>query len=264
MNFVTVNKVTLHYKLEGANDGLPLVFINSLGSDLRIWDEVLPGLPARWRTIRYDKRGHGLSDSPAGPYTIRDHAEDLAGLLDFLQIEQAILIGVSVGGMIALDFTAVYPQRVSALILCDTAAKLGTDDYWQERIQAIQKQGMPPMVETILSRWFAPDFPQKQPAAYQGFRNLLSRTDVNGYVATCAALAAADLRDCLPDIRQPALVLCGVEDSATPPELVGGLADGLSNGSFQLIPQAGHTLSVEQPEAVAQAIIQFLQENSYV
>jgi 3-oxoadipate enol-lactonase len=264
MNFVTVNKVTLHCKFEGAAAGLPLVFINSLGSDLRIWDDVLPLLPEPCRKIRYDKRGHGLSDSPAGPYTIRDHANDLAGLLDHLQLAQAILIGVSVGGMIALDFAAVFPQRVQALILCDTAAKLATAEYWNERIKAIQEQGMQSLVEPILSRWFAPNFPQKQPAAYQGFSNLLSRTDVNGYLATCAALGAADLRDELAAIRQPALVLCGAEDSATPPELVEGLADGLGNGRFQLMPQAGHTPSVEQPEAVAQAITQFLQENCYV
>ena len=260
MEFVTVNGVTLNVALDGAPAAPALVFINSLGSDLRIWDEVVPHFVDRYRIVRFDKRGHGMSDSPKRPYRIHDFTQDLAGLLDHLQIEQAVLIGVSVGGMIALDFTAHFPQRVKALVLCDTAAKLGTADYWNERIANIEMKGMAEMTETILSRWFAPDFAQRQPDAYRGYTNLLSRTDVNGYLGTCAALGSADLREQVATIDQPALVLCGAEDAATPPELVSGLADSLVNGRFQTIPNAGHTPSVEQPEATAAFIDQFLEE----
>jgi 3-oxoadipate enol-lactonase len=263
-NFITVNGITLNCAFAGPTDGIPLVFLNSLGSDLRIWDGMLPHLSDRYRIVCYDKRGHGLSDSPQGPYTIRDHADDLAGVLDHVGIEKAILVGVSVGGMIALDFTAVHPERSLALVLCDTAAKIGTADYWNERIDNIRQNGMASMVEAILSRWFAADFPHKHPASYRGYANLLARTDVNGYLATCAAIGDADLRNILPGILCPVLVLCGAEDSATPPELVRGLADDLKIGRFQCIAGAGHTPSVEQPEAMAGAIIYFLEANGYV
>lgn len=262
MQFITVNNVTLNVALDGVPAAPALVFINSLGSDLRIWDAVVPHFVDRFCVVRFDKRGHGLSDSPERPYRIHDFTQDLAGLLDHLQIEEAVLIGVSVGGMIALDFTAHFPQRVRALVLCDTAAKLGTAEFWNERIANIESKGMAQMTEPILARWFAPDFAQKQPDAYRGYTNLLSRTDVNGYLGTCAALGSADLRDAVTKIDQPALVLCGAADAATPPELVRGLADSLGNGRFQTIPNAGHTPSVEQPEITAQLITQFLEEIS--
>ena len=259
MNFVKANGVTLHVALDGVPSAPVLVFINSLGSDLRIWDDVVPYFTDRYRVVRFDKRGHGLSDSPKRPYRLSDFTQDLVELLDYLQIEQAVLIGVSVGGMIALDFTVHYPQRVSALVLCDTAAKLGTAEYWNERIANIEAKGMAAMTEPILSRWFAPDFAHREPDAYRGYSNLLSRTDVNGYLGTCAALGAADLRAQLSNIEQQALVLCGAEDSATPPALVSELANGLPNGRFQTIPNAGHTPSVEQPEATATYIAKFLE-----
>lgn len=260
MDFVKVNQITLHYEQIGDSSKSALVFINSLGSDFRIWDEVVSHFIEQYRVVRFDKRGHGLSDSPPRPYSLHDFSQDLLGLLDHLEIEKTVLVGMSVGGMIALDFTVHFPNRVTALVLCDTAAKIGTAVYWNERIANIEDKGMAQMTELILSRWFAPDFAQRQPTAYQGYTNLLRRTDVNGYLGTCAALGGADLREQVKVIQQPALVLCGAEDLATPPEVVAGLAAGLPNGRFQTILRAGHTPSVEQPEATAALIAQFLKE----
>ena len=158
LTFATINGLTLHYTLDGLPAGEPLVFLNSLGTDLRIWDKVIPHFIDRYTLIRYDKRGHGLSDCPPGPYTLRDHTNDLAGLLVHLQVDKAILIGDSVGGMIALDFAASRPHQVAALVLCDTAAKIGTPEYWQERIEALRQDGILPLATGILSRWFSPSF----------------------------------------------------------------------------------------------------------
>lgn len=260
MNFVRVKGVTLHYETAGRPSARALLFINSLGSDLRIWDDIVPHFVDDYYVVRFDKRGHGLSDSPPRPYAIHDFSRDVAGLLDHLHIKQTTLVGVSVGGMIALDFAAHNPQRVAALVLCDTAARLGTADYWNERITAIETQGMAQMAEPILSRWFAPDFAQKHSDAYRGYSNLLTRTDVNGYLGTCAALRDADLNGPVAGIHQPVLVLCGAEDVATPPDVVRELADSLPNGRFQTIPGAGHTPSVEQPQTMAALISQFLEE----
>ena len=198
MNFTTANGQLLHYSDEGKSDedeatGPPLVFINSLGTDLRIWRAVAHHFSDTYRLIRYDKRGHGLSDCPAPPYTIGHHADDLAGLLDALQIDRAILIGISVGGMIAIGSAVNHPERVEKLVLCDTAPKIGTPKMWDERIGTLRANGMAHLGEAILSRWFAPRFAIEQPDVYRGYSHMLTRTPVDGYTGTCEAIRDADL-----------------------------------------------------------------------
>jgi 3-oxoadipate enol-lactonase len=260
--FITVNGVTLHYKREGRADDKPLVFLNSLGTDMRIWDAVVPLLSDRYSIIRYDQRGHGLSDSPPGPYTLRQHSRDLAGLLEALPIHGVTLIGVSVGGMIAMDYALTYPQQVETLVLMDTAAKIGTADYWQQRIEALRTGGLLPLAAGILARWFAPGFQAQSPADYQGYYNMLTRTPLDGYIATCEAIRAADLREAVTAIQARTLVLCGAEDGATPPELVAELADSLPQARFDLIDGAGHLPSVEQPAITAEKIRKFSSEDT--
>ena len=263
LKFKTINGVTLHYMFEGREQAPPLVFINSLGTDLRIWDTVMPQFTGRFTLIRYDKRGHGLSDCPPGPYTIRQHANDLAGLLEQVQVELVFLIGVSVGGMIALDYAVSHPQQVKALVLSDTAAKIGTADMWNERINLLRENGMAHLAGAILQRWFSPTFSEQHPAAYRGYFNMLTRTPLEGYIATCEAIRDADLSETVPSIRHPALVLCGAEDGATPPDLVRELAETLPNSHFELIEQAGHIPSIEQTDVLTVKIDQFLKENGY-
>lgn len=260
--FITNQGVTLHYRLDGVPDGIPLVFLNSLGTDLRMWDKVTPAFAGRYRLIRYDKRGHGLSDCPPGPYALRDHTNDLAGLLAHLQVGPAILIGDSVGGMIALDFAAAHPQQVKALVLCDTAAKIGTADYWNERIDTLRQHGLPYLAPTILERWFSPTFAAQHPAEYRAYGNMLTRTPLEGYIATCTAIRDADLREAAQALAVKSLVVCGAEDKATPPELARGLAETLPNARFELIEQAGHLPGIEQPAALAAKINRFLSEIS--
>jgi 3-oxoadipate enol-lactonase len=258
MNFTTVNGLTIHYMIEGIWEGFPLVFINSLGTDLRIWDGVASHLTDRHPVIRFDKRGHGLSDCPPAPYSIRDHATDLLGLLDSLNISLAILVGISVGGMIALDFAATWPERTHALILCDTAPVIGTTDLWNERINTLREHGMASMADAILSRWFAPSFAAGSPEAYRGFYNMLTRASVEGYTGTCEAIRDADLTEAARRVAARALVLCGVEDVSTPPGVIKGLVQLLPDAKFQEIPGAGHLSCVEQPDAVAAHIERFV------
>jgi 3-oxoadipate enol-lactonase len=264
MRFATVSGVTLHYNLDGLPTGLPLVFINSLGSDLRIWDKVVPYFADRFSLIRYDKRGHGLSDCPPGPYSIRHHTNDLANLLEHLQIKEVILIGISVGGMIALDYASTHPHRVNALILCDTGVKIGTAAYWNERIQAIRDNGLAHIADAILGRWFTPEFFVQHPADYRGYYNMLTRMPVAGYVATCEAIREADLSAIARLVKTNTLVLGGAKDLSTPPDLGRELAQLLGDVRFELIEQAAHLPCIEQPEAVAMKIDHFLRENGYV
>lgn len=261
MNFAAINGITLYYAVEGPRAGPPLVFVNSLGTDLRIWDRVVPHFSHRFRIVRYDKRGHGLSDSPPGPYALGDHTADLAGLLEHVNVEVPLLVGISVGGMIALDYAANNP--VSALVLSDTAAKIGTEVAWNERIAAIRQQGMETMAEPILARWFSPSYAQRQPAAFSGYRNMLARMPASGYTGTCAALRDADLRGAVEKVRAGTLVLCGAQDPATPPDLVRGLAESLPAARFEPVDGAGHLPCIEQPQAMAAKMNQFFEENGY-
>lgn len=258
MHFITVNEQLLHFQDAGNPTGTALVFVNSLGTDLRIWDALVSHFAADYRIIRHDKRGHGLSGCPQPPYTIRQHADDLAGLLDELQIGKAILIGISVGGMIALDFAAQHPQRLEKLVLCDTAPKIGTPEMWNERIAALRAHGMAHLGAAILARWFAPAFAAAQPDAYGGYGNMLTRTPVDGYTGTCEAIRDADLWPQVGKIRAPTLVLCGAEDMATPPAQAQQLTAALPNANCTIIDGAAHLPCIEQPQVMAAAIAKFL------
>lgn len=256
MNFVRVRDLTFCTRVKG--DGLPLVFINSLGTDYRIWDTVAPAFASDHRIVRYDKRGHGLSDCPPAPYSIRDSADDLAGLLDALQINQAVVVGISVGGLIAMDLATAFPQRVTALILCDTFPKIGTADMWNTRIFTLREGGMDAAAESILARWFAPDFAARNPAVYSGYYNMLVRTPVEGYTGMCEAICDADLTEAARTIQKPTLVLCGAKDAATPPDLVRDLTQIIPDAQYVEIPDAGHLPCVENPAAMIDAMRVFL------
>lgn len=261
--FVQSNDIVLHYQQIGVQVGPPLVFINSLGSDLRIWDSVVPHFASHFPVIRYDKRGHGLSDCPAAPYTLRDHSHDLLGLLDALHVQATIVIGISVGGQIAMDFADRYPTRVKALILADTAPKIGTPAMWDERINTLRQGGMAVLGDAILARWFAPQFADQAPAAYAGYYNMLTRTPVEGYTGTCEAIRDADLREVVNTIRVKTLVMCGAEDMATPPDAGRDLAAALPNARFTAIEGAAHLPCIEQPDAMVTVMKQFLEEAGY-
>jgi 3-oxoadipate enol-lactonase len=262
--FVSVNGLTLHYLCEGQDGREHLVLINSLGCDLHLWEDVAPYFSDRFRIIRYDKRGHGLSDSPPGPCSIEDHVADLVGLLDHLKVTSAIVVGISVGGMVAQALAAQHSDRVKLLVLCDTGTRIGTVEMWNQRIATLRQYGMDYLADAILERWFAPDFRARRPADYQGYHNMLVRSPVEGYTATCEAIRDADMTAAARAVRVPALVLGGSVDMATPPDLVRNLAQTMPNARLELIDQAAHLPCVEQPGVMAEAIRRFLGEHGYV
>jgi 3-oxoadipate enol-lactonase len=166
--------------------------------------------------------------------------------------------------MIALDYAARHPEGIKALVLCDTAAQIGTADMWNERIAALRESGMDVLREGILTRWFAPGFASQRPADYRGYANMLTRTPLMGYTATCEAIRDADLTEAAGTIQTRSLVLCGAEDTATPPDLARGLADTLVDARFELIESAAHLPCIEQPDVMAAKMNQFFMENNYV
>jgi len=260
MPFIQVANVVHYYTVEGPAGAPLLVFSNSLGSDHRIWDPVLPFFAEKFRIIRYDQRGHGLSDVTPPPYSIDDLVNDLAGLLDGLGIDKAVVCGLSVGGMIAQGLAASHADRVRALVLCDTAMQIGPPDMWDERIANIQKGGIRALTGPIMERWFTAAFRESRTTESSGFVNMLERTPVDGYIGTCCAIRDADLRDAAGSIRRPTLVLCGDRDLATPPELGVKLAEAITGAGFSLIEDAAHISCVEQPAIFARLVINFLEE----
>jgi 3-oxoadipate enol-lactonase len=260
MPFASVGDLILHYQRDGLETGPTLVLLHSLGTDLRIWDDVIPHFVEKFRIVRYDLRGHGLSDCPPGPYSMQDHVADLTGLMNSLGIERSVFIGISVGGMVALAYAAAQPAQLDALVLIDTGLAIGTPAAWNDRIENLRHGGMGPMVETILPRWFAPSFIVDHPLEYRGYANMLMRTPLDGYIASCAALRDTDLHEIAHAVTTRTFVMSGSEDISTPPEVGRTLAQSLSDSRFSVIAGVGHLPCIEQPDTLATAIENFLQE----
>ena len=259
MQFTKVNGVTLHYQLIGAPAGKPaMVFINSLGTDFRIWRDVLVRLAGDVAVVTYDKRGHGLSDIGEPPYSMDDHIGDLEALMDMLKLENAVICGFSVGGMIAQGLYQKRPDLVRALVLCDTGHKIGDADLWNSRIETIEADGIESIAGPILERWFCERFRTEEPGALAGYRNMLCRTPVGGYAGTAAAIRDTDYTEQAGQIAVPTLCVVGEEDGATPPDLVGELARMIPGARYQQIPSAAHLPCIEQPVVLTDAIRAFL------
>ena len=264
MQAVTIDGTPMHYSVEGPEDAPVLVFANSLGTDFRIWDRVLARIGGQFRTVRYDKRGHGLSDLGANPFDMARLGADLNALLDHLGIQSALVCGLSIGGLIAQQLGRDNPSRVRALVLCDTASKIGTPDMWQARIDAIEKGGLKGLADAVMERWFAPVFRATRPDELALWRNMLVRTPAEGYAWACGAIRDADLTADAGRIAVPTLAVCGADDGATTPETVKALAASIPGAIYREIPDAGHLPCVEQPDALVEHMLGFFRENGLV
>jgi 3-oxoadipate enol-lactonase len=264
MGFASVNGIALHYDLRGPEAGPLVALVNSLGTDLRIWADVVPLLAQRHRVLVYDMRGHGLSDAPPGPYQLDDHVADLLAIAALLGSSRFALCGISIGGMIAMRLATRHPEQVSSLLLCDTAATIGSATTWNDRIDAVQRGGMSAVADAVLERWVSPDFRPRRPADFSGWRNMLERGSAQGYIASCAAVRDADLGQDLAHIAAPTLVVAGEHDVVTPPESARALAAAIHGARFQVVAGAGHVPCIEQPEALGALIQTHLDEVAHV
>ncbi|MQX45703.1 3-oxoadipate enol-lactonase [Sinorhizobium medicae] len=259
MHFLRVGENVIHYRALGLGSRRPVIaFINSLGTDFRIWDAVIEELGHEYAFILHDKRGHGLSDVGRSPCSIDDHAGDLVALLDHLGVKSAIVWGLSVGGLIAQGFYARRPDLARALVLSNTAHRIGAAEMWNARIDKITADGLASLVDPVMERWFTPAFRQPDNATYAGARNMLSQQPEAGYSGTCAAIRDADFTEEVGRIIVPALCVAGDQDGSTPPALVHSLANLIPASRFVIIPDCGHIPCVEQPRAYAQAVGDFL------
>ena len=260
MNFARINGVLLHYRLAGPVGAPVVVLVNSLGTDARIWDGVISKLAGRYRVVSYDKRGHGLSDIPAGDYALDDHLDDLFGLVDHLGFERFALAGVSIGGLIAQGAALRAPERLSAVVICNSAAKSGDHAFWTARMEAVLANGVASIADGIMERWFSPAFRAERTEELGGWRNMFLRCDARGYAATCATLRDADLRDRIGAIRLPALLVAGEDDLAMPAAQVEATAAAIAGARFENFPGVGHIPSIEAPEKLADLMTEFFKE----
>ncbi|TGQ91065.1 3-oxoadipate enol-lactonase [Mesorhizobium sp. M8A.F.Ca.ET.208.01.1.1] len=258
MPFVTLGGITLHHRYVEANGRTPpVVFINSLGTDFRIWDETVSALEGEMPLLVYDKRGHGLSDI-GDIRSIDDHVDDLSALIDHFGLEKVVLCGLSVGGMIAQGLYARRPEIVEAMILCDTAHKIGTTDSWNTRIATVESKGIQAVADGVLKVWFTPTFHTARMAELDGYWNMMTRQSPAGYIGTCAAVRDADFTDAARRIAVPTLCIAGDQDGSTPPDLVRSLAALIPGSRFEIIRDAGHIPCVEQPKALTALIRDFI------
>lgn len=247
----------LHLRMDGPQDAPALLLINSLGTDLRLWDKLMPYL-TRWRVIRYDKQGHGLSDLGDGA-DIAGHAADAAAILDGMG-GPATVLGCSIGGLIAQRLAADRPDLVTALVLSNSAARLGTPESWRERIEAVQQGGPEVIADAVMERWFAAPFRATPELAL--WRNMLARTSHEGYVAACRALACADQTAETSRLQLPSLVIAGSVDGASPPDLGRATANLIANSEFHLIDAVGHLPCIEAPATMAACLLPFLEKHA--
>lgn len=258
MAFARVNGIVLHHEVRGPADAPVLVFANSLGTDFRIWNDVVARLGERFRVVLYDKRGHGLSEATPAPYRLDDHVEDLSALLDYLGIDKAALVGLSVGGLIVQGLATRRPDLVTALVLMCTAHKIGTADMWNQRIDTVTTKGIAAMADGIMERWFTPAYRSPDNPDFTGYVAMLTRTPAKGYAGTCAALRDADLTQSTAALKVPTLCVVGDQDGATPPDLVRSTAELIEASRFEVIRGAGHLPCIEKPDDTARLLLDFL------
>lgn len=262
MPFIAAGGITVHYDLAGPPDAPVILFANSIGTSLQIWDAMVPALTAHYRVLRYDMRGHGMTDATPGAYGMDTLAGDAAALLDALGIAKAHVCGLSIGGMVAQCFAATMPERVASLILCDTASVIGPPQVWDDRIAAIGERGMEAIAPGVMPRWFTQRFREERPDLLRGYINMLGRTTVVGYTGCALAIRDADLRADDARIACPTLVVVGDQDAATPPAQAEELAGAIAGARLVVLPDAAHIPCVEQPDALSARILDFLEENA--
>ena len=244
MAFLDLKHCRVHYRLDGPPSGPLLVLSNSLGTDLSLWDAQIPPFIRDFRVLRYDTRGHGQSSVSSEPATVAALADDVIALIDYLGVERFSFCGISLGGMTGMQLALHQRERLNALILSNTAARIGTPETWNARIEAVRTQGMQALVDTTIQRWFTADFRSRHSAVVDHFRATFVNTPADGYIACCQAIRDADLRESISAIRVPTLVIAGAEDSATTIEDARSLTQTIA-GSKYVELTAAHLSNVE-------------------
>ncbi len=257
---ITANGISINYQLEGPAAGPVVTLSHSLATNLSMWDPQVPALASRYRVLRYDTRGHGGTDAPAGPYALEQLAEDARALLHALGIARTHFIGLSMGGFIGQILALTHPEMLQGLVLCDTTSRVPPEarPMWDERIRVAQTQGMEPHVEPTIDRWFTAPFREQRADVVNPVRAIIRGTHPQGYIGCCHAIAALDLTDRLSAITVPTLIIVGEDDPATPVAASRTIHERIQGSELVILKSASHLSNLEQAEAFNRAITTFL------
>ena len=259
---ITANGIDVHYRVEG--EGPWVTLSHSLACNLDMWEEQARILARNHKVLRYDTRGHGQSSAPPGAYTLEELADDAKALLDALDIKRTHWVGLSMGGMIGQMFALRYPGVLQSMVLADTTSRRAPDaaKLWGERIRIAREQGMGPLVETTLARWFTEPYRKSHKEVVGHIAHGISATPVLGYIGCCEAIAKIDVTDRLHEIKCPTLVIVGEQDQGTPPAMARQIHENLPGSELQIIPAAAHLSNIEQSQVFTEAVLGFLERVS--
>ena len=257
---VRANGIDIHCEISGSGPWLALS--HSLCCDSSMWQPQLAALERRFTVLRFDTRGHGGTDAPAGAYTFDQLADDVLGLLDALKVERTHFCGLSMGGMIGQHLALKAPQRIDRLVLADTTSRMPAEarPLWAERIRVAQEQGMAAHVRPTLERWFTAPWRAAHPEVMETIGALIRATPVAGYVGCAEAISRIDVTDRLNGIKAPTLVIVGRDDIGTPPAMAEAIAAAIPGARLEIIPEASHLSNIEQAEAFNRLLLDFLTE----
>jgi 3-oxoadipate enol-lactonase len=259
MPFIEIGDFRAHYALSGPVEAPALVLSNSLGTNFSMWDPDLPAFEKHLRILRYDTRGHGQSSVTPGPYRIEQLGRDVLHILDRLSLERVHFCGLSLGGMTGMWLGINAPERLQKLILCNTAARIGTAETWNGRIEAVRKSGMKSVAPAIVERWFTPAFRAAAPETIAQTQRMIETSRPEGYAACCAAIRDMDQREAISSINVPTLVIAGAQDPATPPADGQFLAGKIRGARYVELPTA-HLSNVEAAAQFSSEVLRFLAE----
>jgi 3-oxoadipate enol-lactonase len=259
---INANGIRMNYELSG-NKNAPVVMLShSLGSSLAMWDPQMDALEPHFQVLRYDIRGHGKSEVPAGPYNLELLGEDAIAFLDALRIEKVHWVGLSMGGMIGQSVALNHPKRLKSLALCDTGAVIAPEaqPIWQERIDAVREKGVESQLEATMERWFTPSFLKLSPPMLGVIRKQFLATPAKGYMGCIEAIRKLNYLDRLSKIKIPTLVMVGEDDPGTPVAVSEAMHQRIPNSRMVIIPSARHLSNVEQPEVFNVTLLKFLED----
>jgi 3-oxoadipate enol-lactonase len=258
---ILANDLHVNCQFSGPERAPLVVLSHSLASSGIMWEQQMSALVGGYRVLRYDTRGHGGSDAPAGPYTLDELGDDAVAMLDALEIERMHWVGLSMGGIIGQNLAIRYPERLSSLVLCDTTSRTPEEakSMWDERIAVAEKHGMEPLCGATMERWFTPSFQEADGPELQVIREQFLHTPTSGYVGCCQAIRELDYTERLSGIALAVHLIVGADDPSTPPEAARTIQERISGASLTIIDNGSHLCNVEQPAAFNRALLGFLE-----
>jgi 3-oxoadipate enol-lactonase len=258
MTFIEINGHNIHYSLTKGKGNKTFLLINSLGTDFRIWDKIVEPLTEYGSVLRFDKQGHGLSQTALQAYLITAYASDTLKLLDYLKVKKVTLIGSSIGGIIGQHIAVHHPNYIDKLILSNSAPKVGTTDIWDMRIKKVQEEGLKSISDGIMKAWFSEYFHIANTSELKGYKTMLENSNIEGYIKACFALKENDLTSSINQITLPTLCIAGSVDGSTPPNMVEAMAKLIPNAQYSLINGVGHLPFIEKPKEFMQVLFDFM------